>query len=69
MNDGNEAKAHSQLPPGFRFHPTDEELVTYYLLNKILDRNFSGCAIGEADLNKCDPWDLAGTYTVCTLGG
>lgn len=55
-----EAEEHSQLPPGFRFHPTDEELVTYYLTKKILDSNFSGRAIAEADLNKCEPWDLPG---------
>eukprot|EP01018_Ginkgo_biloba_P033971 Gb_01375 [translate_table: standard] len=46
------------LPPGFRFHPTDEELVTYYLTTKVLDNTFSGRAIGEVDLNKCEPWDL-----------
>ncbi|GLJ09205.1 hypothetical protein SUGI_0103780 [Cryptomeria japonica] len=48
------------LPPGFRFHPTDEELVTYYLTKKILDGSFSGRAITEVDLNKCEPWDLPG---------
>lgn len=47
-----------ELPPGYRFHPTDEELVTYYLSPKILDRNFSSKAIGEVDLNKVEPWDL-----------
>jgi No apical meristem (NAM) protein len=47
-----------QLPPGFRFHPTDEELITHYLTNKVLDQSFNAIAIGEADLNKCEPWDL-----------
>ncbi|PON39016.1 NAC domain containing protein [Parasponia andersonii] len=48
----------AHLPPGFRFHPTDEELVTYYLLKKVLDSNFTGRAIAEVDLNKCEPWEL-----------
>ncbi|XP_057768659.1 NAC domain-containing protein 92-like [Salvia miltiorrhiza] len=47
-----------ELPPGFRFHPTDEELVSHYLSPKVLDRNFSTKAIGEVDLNKVEPWDL-----------
>ncbi|WOK92095.1 NAC domain-containing protein [Canna indica] len=49
-----------QLPPGFRFHPTDEELLTYYLRNKIVEANFGARAIAEVDLNKCEPWDLPG---------
>lgn len=48
------------LPPGFRFHPTDEELITYYLVNKISDATFTGRAIADVDLNKCEPWDLPG---------
>ncbi|KAL5699493.1 hypothetical protein ACHQM5_030386 [Ranunculus cassubicifolius] len=48
------------LPPGFRFHPTDEELITFYLTNKIADAAFTGRAIGDVDLNKCEPWDLPG---------
>ncbi|XP_031266579.1 protein CUP-SHAPED COTYLEDON 2-like [Pistacia vera] len=48
----------AHLPPGFRFHPTDEELITFYLLKKVLDSNFSGRAIAEVDLNKCEPWEL-----------
>ncbi|KAH0744898.1 hypothetical protein KY290_032891 [Solanum tuberosum] len=48
------------LPPGFRFHPTDEELITYYLLKKVLDCNFTARAIAEVDLNKCEPWELPG---------
>ncbi|GMH21404.1 hypothetical protein Nepgr_023246 [Nepenthes gracilis] len=46
------------LPPGFRFHPTDEELITHYLLPKVLDSNFSARAMGEVDLNKSEPWEL-----------
>lgn len=52
----------AQLPPGFRFHPTDEELITYYLLKKVLDGSFTGRAIAEIDLNKCEPWELPGPY-------
>ncbi|GLU01886.1 hypothetical protein SLE2022_191670 [Rubroshorea leprosula] len=47
-----------ELPPGFRFHPTDEELITHYLSPKVLDNRFQATAIGEVDLNKCEPWDL-----------
>ncbi|KAI3815017.1 hypothetical protein L1987_14668 [Smallanthus sonchifolius] len=48
----------SQLPPGFRFHPTDEELISCYLLPKVLDGSFTCRAIADVDLNKCEPWDL-----------
>ncbi|RLN39681.1 protein CUP-SHAPED COTYLEDON 1-like [Panicum miliaceum] len=48
------------LPPGFRFHPTDEELVTYYLTRKVSDFDFATRAIADVDLNKCEPWDLPG---------
>lgn len=51
------------MPPGFRFHPTDEELITYYLLKKVLDSNFSCAAISQVDLNKSEPWELPGTST------
>ncbi|XP_071697912.1 protein CUP-SHAPED COTYLEDON 2-like [Rutidosis leptorrhynchoides] len=46
------------LPPGFRFHPTDEELITCYLLRKVLDGSFTGRAFADVDLNKCEPWEL-----------
>lgn len=46
------------LPPGFRFHPTDEELITHYLSNKVVDCNFSARAIGEVDMNRIEPWEL-----------
>ncbi|KAL5705974.1 Protein CUP-SHAPED COTYLEDON [Ranunculus cassubicifolius] len=46
------------LPPGFRFHPTDEELVTFYLASKVFNGSFSGVEIAEVDLNRCEPWEL-----------
>ncbi|KAH0749578.1 hypothetical protein KY290_028810 [Solanum tuberosum] len=46
------------LPPGFRFHPSDEELITYYLSNKVSDFSFTTRAIVDVDLNKSEPWDL-----------
>ncbi|XP_062116578.1 NAC domain-containing protein 100-like [Humulus lupulus] len=46
------------LPPGFRFHPTDEELISHYLYKKVVDTSFLCRAIGEVDLNKSEPWDL-----------
>ncbi|KAL5129177.1 NAC domain-containing protein 86 [Glycine soja] len=48
------------LPPGFRFHPTDEELVAYYLKRKINGRKIELEIIPEVDLYKCEPWDLPG---------
>lgn len=48
------------LPPGFRFHPTDEELVNYYLKRKINGQEIELDIIPEVDLYKCEPWELAG---------
>lgn len=44
---------------GYRFHPTDKELVDHYLWNKILDRDSLVQAIKEVGglFNK-DPWEL-----------
>ncbi|EAZ36913.1 hypothetical protein OsJ_21256 [Oryza sativa Japonica Group] len=55
---GRGGRLDGELPPGFRFHPTDEELITYYLLRKVVDGSFNGRAIAEIDLNKCEPWEL-----------
>ncbi|KAL5222876.1 hypothetical protein ABZP36_027589 [Zizania latifolia] len=48
----------TSLAPGFRFHPTDEELVSYYLKRKVLGRTLKVDAIAEVDLYKLEPWDL-----------
>ncbi|GAB4835524.1 NAC domain-containing protein [Ancistrocladus abbreviatus] len=49
-----------QLPPGFRFHPTDEELVMHYLCRKCAGQSISVPIIAEVDLYKFDPWQLPG---------
>ncbi|KAK4348722.1 hypothetical protein RND71_031477 [Anisodus tanguticus] len=48
----------SVFPPGFRFHPTDEELVLYYLKRKICRRRILLDAIAETDVYKWEPDDL-----------
>ncbi|KAK1301065.1 NAC domain-containing protein 48 [Acorus calamus] len=47
-----------QLPPGFRFHPTDEELVMHYLCRRCAGQPISVPIIAEIDLYKYDPWLL-----------
>ncbi|KAL7608547.1 hypothetical protein Lser_V15G13002 [Lactuca serriola] len=49
---------HMELPPGFRFHPTDDELIIHYLYRKVFDDSFASRAIGDVDLNKFEPWEL-----------
>ncbi|KAJ6821007.1 NAC domain-containing protein 48-like [Iris pallida] len=49
-----------QLPPGFRFHPTDDELVTHYLLRKCASLPLAVPIVAELDLYKFNPWDLPG---------
>ncbi|KAL5216070.1 hypothetical protein ABZP36_007471 [Zizania latifolia] len=50
--------AFSHVPPGFRFHPTDEELVDYYLRKKIALKKIDLDVIKDIDLYKIEPWDL-----------
>nr|AEI98787.1 NAC transcription factor NAM-G1 [Triticum timopheevii subsp. timopheevii] len=47
-----------ELPPGFRFHPTDEELVVHYLKKKADKAPLPVTIIAEVDLYKFDPWEL-----------
>ncbi|KAJ3682748.1 hypothetical protein LUZ60_012975 [Juncus effusus] len=46
------------LPPGFRFHPTDEELVMHYLCRKCASMPIAVPIVAEIDLYKFDPWQL-----------
>ncbi|XP_047061365.1 NAC domain-containing protein 43-like [Lolium rigidum] len=48
----------SVVPPGFRFHPTEEELLTYYLAKKVASLPIDLDVIPDIDLNKLEPWDI-----------
>ncbi|KAF0929950.1 hypothetical protein E2562_027080 [Oryza meyeriana var. granulata] len=48
----------SCVPPGFRFHPTDEELVGYYLRKKVASQKIDLDVIRDVDLYRIEPWDL-----------
>lgn len=51
-----------QFPPGFRFHPSDEELIVYYLQNKVTSRPLPASIIAEIDLYKYNPWELPSQF-------
>ncbi|XP_060204171.1 NAC domain-containing protein 83-like [Lycium barbarum] len=49
-----------KLPPGFRFQPTDEEIVFQYLIRKTFSCPLPASIIPEINICKHDPWDLPG---------
>nr|UBT01680.1 NAC transcription factor 76 [Litchi chinensis] len=49
--------------PGFRFHPTDQELVGFYLRRKVDKKPLRIELIKQIDIYKFDPWDLPKTST------
>ncbi|CAN4119630.1 unnamed protein product [Withania somnifera] len=51
----------SCVPPGFRFHPTEEELVEYYLKRKINALKIDLGVITDIDLYRMEPWDIQGS--------
>lgn len=51
-----------RLPPGFRFQPTDEEIVFQYLRRKVFSCPLPASIIPELNVSKNDPWDLPGLY-------
>ncbi|KAK7393393.1 hypothetical protein VNO78_21947 [Psophocarpus tetragonolobus] len=48
----------ASLPPGFRFYPSDEELVLHYLYKKITNEEVLKGTLMEIDLHTCEPWQL-----------
>ena len=60
--DDNDDHEHDMVMPGFRFHPTEEELVEFYLRRKVEGKRFNGELITFLDLYRYDPWELPGIY-------
>ncbi|TKY48658.1 NAC domain-containing protein 90 [Spatholobus suberectus] len=47
------------LPPGFRFYPTEEELIAFYLHNQLEgQRHDTSRVIPVIDINGIEPWSL-----------
>ncbi|XP_009411204.2 NAC domain-containing protein 30-like isoform X2 [Musa acuminata AAA Group] len=53
-----EVVEYSCVPPGFRFHPTEAELVGYYLARKVACQKIDPDVIRDVDLYRMEPWDL-----------
>ncbi|KAK7271047.1 hypothetical protein RJT34_26636 [Clitoria ternatea] len=49
-----------KLPIGFRFCPTDEELLIHYLKKKAFAQQLPASVISEFDVFQTDPWHLPG---------
>lgn len=45
---------------GYRFHPTDEELVNYYLKLKMLGHDDEVSMVPEINVLKFEPWEIPG---------
>lgn len=61
-NDDDDDHEHDMVMPGFRFHPTEEELVEFYLRRKVEGKRFNVELITFLDLYRYDPWELPGIY-------
>lgn len=59
MGDNNNM-ANEKLPPGFRFYPTDEELIVHFLHRKAALLPCHPDVIPDLDLYPYDPWELDG---------
>ncbi|XP_065619915.1 NAC transcription factor 29 [Quercus suber] len=58
-NNNEDMIMENELPVGFRFNPTDDELVTHFLRNRNLGKPTPFNAVKECDLyGKKEPWEI-----------
>ncbi|CAH2073088.1 unnamed protein product [Thlaspi arvense] len=57
-NDAAAALTLTPVAPGLRFHPSDEELISYYLKRKVQSKPMALEVIAEVDVYKIEPSDL-----------
>ncbi|GJM92341.1 hypothetical protein PR202_ga08807 [Eleusine coracana subsp. coracana] len=55
---GGDSHEDDLVMPGFRFHPTEEELIEFYLRRKVEGKRFNVELITLLDLYRYDPWEL-----------
>nr|QGH84091.1 NAC domain-containing protein 35 [Lilium regale] len=63
-NQGKDEHDHDFVMPGFRFHPTEEELIEFYLRRKVEGKRFNIELINFIDLYHYDPWELPAFATI-----
>ena len=51
-------KQQLNLPPGFGFHPTNMEIIIFYLVPKVLKKAFDTTMVREVDMKKYELWNL-----------
>ncbi|XP_031278806.1 transcription factor JUNGBRUNNEN 1-like [Pistacia vera] len=69
LSSGSKDEDDEMQLPGFRFHPTDEELLGFYLRRKVDKKPISIDLIKQIDIYKHDPWDLPKTSTTLDKEG
>jgi hypothetical protein len=52
------SEASMELGPGFKFKPTEEEIVMHYLRPRAVNEPFPSTFIVDVDILSHNPWDL-----------
>lgn len=64
QEDDDDDHENDMVMPGFRFHPTEDELVEFYLRRKVEGKRFNVELITFLDLYRYDPWELPGILSI-----